>query len=178
VINMARKPLSYRLIKKKSDFRDQHSSKADGASLELGSSEYNEYIRDKNDMNEHEQERDKLADGGYLQVDERLVHRDDFHLEREEKLAKEPSTRVQEFIESGEGRLNRAEIQSRSRMEKILAGVKLEHELQRCAAQTETREDDNFVKREIPKLVKEKVEDNQASVEDIYPGMRALEKYM
>ena len=85
---------------------------------------------------------------------------------------------MQEFIESGEGRLNRAEIQSRSRMEKILAGVKLEHELQRCAAQTETLEDNNFVKREIPKLVKEKVEDNQASVEDIYPGMRTLEKYM
>ena len=66
------------------------STKADGASLEMGSSEYRERLRDLKGMDEHEQEKDKLADAGFRPKSRGLDSR---------QLSEMPMTRMLRILE-------------------------------------------------------------------------------
>lgn len=164
-----------------SNVRDQASAKADGASLEMGSSEYKEMLRDHQGMDEHEQDRQKKAQSARKDFrvekwDEKA--KDDFHASRENKLANEIPEKVADFVKRGSGALTRAEYEVAKHVRKMAAGKSLMGVATRDAEATVTKDDDKFVKDELPGIIDKAVYDNADEDDDIYPGSRLLNKFM
>lgn len=155
----------------------ENTSKAGGASLALGSTEYKEFVRDRKGMNEFEQEREQLSDAGLRKSDG--FSKDDKHYaKRRNELAGFGAELKQEREQSGDGRLSTGERKVSSQVRKSLLVDDAQAAAMRRAEATETTKDDVIVKRRLPKQLKEDVYDDSVQDDDMFPGMSALKKYM
>ena len=82
------------------------------------------------------------------------------------------------FEDDGDGVLSTGERVVSHEVRKGIAAERVLDHAEAIAAHTETKEDDKFVSRRLPKELTEAVYDEGKGVEDIYPGMSTLEKYM
>lgn len=173
-MNVRRKVL---MRKRKPDNRES-TSRADGASLVMGSSEYRERRMDLMGMDEFEQEACKLADAG-LREPEKFVPEDEAAKAYAEKMASF-SAKLDKTFEDvhGSGVLTPAELKTSHEIRKSLLVDDAVAGAAAAAALTESEDDDKYVAHELPKRLEKAVYDEGEDEEDIYPGMSTLEKYM
>lgn len=166
---------------KKDGILSEDSAKADGANLGIGSTEYREMIRDHQGMDEFEQDKQiKESRGGFKAKDWR-GDVDEFHQDREGRLAREASERVAEFERRGGGRLDTAGRKTVWQIRKDIAGKEARAAAEKDAAITPTVSDDKYVKRRLPKILEDAEYDDgvqEDEIDDIYPGMKTLGKYL
>lgn len=155
----------------------ENASRSDGASLALGSTEYRERVADLKGMDEFEQERHKLADAG-LRRTEAFTPTDKRAEAHDEMVGRHAEEIRERFEDDGYGVLSTSERVVSHEVRKGIAAERVLDHAEAVAAHTETKEDDKFVSRRLPKELKEAVYDEGKGVEDIYPGMSTLEKYM
>lgn len=166
--------------KRGDDLRDQNSAKAGGASLEMGSSEYREYVYDHKGMDEFEQQdAERERSSGFKDDD---FHKDDaFHMERANKLANERNERRKEFDADENGRLTTAERKTAWQVRKAAAAKSAEAAAVKRAAATPSKDDDSYVARRLPKVLEDATYDDgvqEDEMDDIYPGMSSINKYL
>lgn len=153
------------------------STKADGASLEMGSSEYRERLRDLKGMDEHEQEKDKLADAGFRPKTEdrfETVERDAYD-ENVENL-REDMLRADANI--GKGRLTDTQRNVSHQIRKSLYVSKIEEHAREEAEKTIETDDDEKVRRVLPGVLENDVYNEGITEDDFYPGSKTLNKYL
>ena len=154
-----------------------NTSRSDGASLAMGSTEYRERVADLKGVDEQLQERQKLESAGFLSCDDKSFS-DKRREQYEENVSTHADVMYDEFADSGYGVLSTGErITNHTQRKSVAADIALK-DAKRAAAKTETKKDDKFVERRLPKQLKESVYDEGKSVDDIYPGMSTLEKFM
>ena len=150
----------------------ENASRSDGASLALGSTEYRERVAD-----EFEQERHKLAGAG-LRRTEAFTPTDKRAEAHDEMVGRHAEEIRERFEDDGYGVLSTGERVVSHEVRKGIAAERVLDHAEAIAAHTETKADDKFVSRRLPKELTEAVYDEGKGVEDIYPGMSTLEKYM
>ena len=160
-----------------SDKGDENTSRAGGASLALGSTEYKEFVRDRNGMDEFEQEKARL-DEAELRKSDKFSKDDKWHLGRRKELASFGSELRESRERVDEDRLSTAERKVSHQVRKSLLVDDAQSAAAKLAASTETTKDDKIVKRRLPKQLKEDVYDDSVEDDDFFPGMSALKKYM
>lgn len=159
-----------------SDARE-NVSRADGASLALGSTEYRERVADLRGMDEFEQERDRLAQAGlrkakdFSSTDERAKAHD-------EMVSRHADQMRERFEDDDYGVLSTGERVVSHEIKKSAVADKAYKRAQAIAAETESKEDDKFVARRLPRELDRAVYDEGKDDDDIYPGMSTLNKYM
>lgn len=167
-------------MKRRDDLRDQNSAKAGGASLEMGSSEYREYVYDHKGMDEFEQRDAERERSGSFSDDD--FHKDDvFHAKRADKLAHETNERRRAFDADENGRLTTAERKTAWQVRKADAAKSAESAAIRQAAATASKDDDAYVARRLPKVLEDATYDDgvqEDEMDDIYPGMSSIGKYL
>lgn len=160
---------SLRRRSNKDDWTDD--AKSGGASLELGSTEYNEYVMDHQGINEFDQEKAKLDRGGERSEDV-------FEKERSqgEDAQKETAQqqRDREVMESGI--LSTAERKISHQIRKAAMLAQVEGIAIAKAKVTPTLSDDRAARR-LPKELNEAVYDDGVQDDDFYAGARILKKY-
>lgn len=155
----------------------ENSSRSDGASLALGSTEYRERVADLKGMDEFEQERHKLADAG-LRKTEAFTPTDKRAEAHDEMVGRHAEEIRERFEDDGYGVLSTGERVVSHEVRKGIAAERALGHAEAIASRTETKADDRYVSRRLPKGLKEAVYDEGKDDEDIYPGMSTLEKYM
>lgn len=153
------------------------STKSDGASLEMGSSEYRERLRDLKGMDEHEQEKDKLADAGFRPKTEdrfETAERDAYD-ENVENL-REDMLRADANI--GQGRLTDTQRNVSHQIRKSLYVSKIEENAREAAEKTVETDDDEKVRHVLPQVLEDDVYNEGITEDDFYPGSKTLNKYL
>lgn len=164
------------LPKKKPDNRES-TSRADGASLAMGSSEYRERVMDLMGMDKFEQEDSRLEAAGF---------REDSDFKPEDAQAKAYADKVASFAKTLDKTfgdvhgdiLSPAELKTAHEIRKSLLVDDAVAGAAAAAALTEDKADDKYVSHKLPKRLEKAVYDEGKDEEDIYPGMSTLEKYM
>lgn len=153
------------------------STKSDGASLEMGSSEYRERLRDLKGMDEHEQEKDKLAEAGFRpKTEDRFEHVErDAYDENVENL-REDMLRADANI--GKGRLTDTQRNVSHQIRKSLYVSKIEENAREEAEKTVETDDDEKVRRVLPTALENDVYNEGITEDDFYPGSKTLNKYL
>lgn len=153
------------------------SIKSDGASLEMGSSEYRERLRDLKGMDEHEQEKDKLAEAGFRpKTEDRFEkHEQDAYDENVENL-REDMLRADANI--GKGRLTDTQRNVSHQIRKSLYVSQIEENAREEAEKTIETDDDEKVRRVLPNVLENDVYNEGITEDDFYPGSKTLNKYL
>ena len=153
------------------------STKSDGASLEMGSSEYRERLRDLKGMDEHEQEKDKLADVGFrpktedrFETNERDAYDEGVENLREDMLRADANI--------GKGRLTDTQRNVSHQIRKSLYVSKIEENAREEAEKTIETDDDEKVRRVLPNVLENDVYNEGVTEDDFYPGSKTLNKYL
>ena len=153
------------------------SAKSDGASLEMGSSEYRERLRDLKGMDEHEQEKDKLADAGFrpktedrFETTERDAYDEGVENLREDMLRADANI--------GKGRLTDTQRNVSHQIRKSLYVSKIEENAREEAEKTIETDDDEKVRRVLPNVLENDVYNEGVTEDDFYPGSKTLNKYL
>lgn len=173
---MKRRSMGKRFIRKTDDKRE-NNAKADGAHLGMGSSEYRERVLDLQGIDEKQQEEVKLGEKGLRQkevIPEFNPEQIQYRKEQAELVEKQEKARVA----TDEKHFTATERAVSHQILKDVQAPHLEKTAEGHAAQTETEEDDHFVKRRLPKLLQEDVYNEGVSLDDFYPGSKTLEKYL
>lgn len=153
------------------------SAKSDGASLEMGSSEYRERLRDLKGMDEHEQEKDKLSDAGFrpktedrFETTERDAYDENVENLREDMLRADANI--------GKGRLTDTQRNVSHQIRKSLYVSKIEEHAREEAEKTIETDDDEKVRRVLPNVLENDVYNEGVTEDDFYPGSKTLNKYL
>ena len=153
------------------------STKSDGASLEMGSSEYRERLRDLKGMDEHEQEKDKLADAGFrpktkdrFETTERDAYDENVENLREDMLRADANI--------GKGRLTDTQRNVSHQIRKSLYVSKIEENAREEAEKTIETDDDEKVRRVLPNVLENEIYNEGITEDDFYPGSKTLNKYL
>lgn len=148
-----------------------------GSSLALGSPEYKERQRDLQGIDEKTQERVKRADAGLIKINE-IKNYDKTHKALSELNEKIPE--MLRLVKSRETQKRMSPTQRKVSHEILKMSVQDEIEKQgrKQALETETKEDDDKIKRRLPKLLKSQVYNEGVSYDDFYPGKNTIEKYL
>lgn len=171
-----RQRLPHKAPRRVTDNRED-TSRADGASLALGSTEYRERVADLRGMDEFEQEAQKLDEAGFRQTKE-FSDVDERTRDYDEKVGGYSEDLADKLVDDGYGALTTGErVVSHEIQKGIAAKTAFEH-ARAAAAETETKKDDRAVARRLPHELKEAVYDEGKDVDDIYPGMSTIEKYL
>lgn len=153
------------------------TSRSDGASLALGSTEYRERVADLAGMDEFEQERQALDAAGLRRSKEFTP--EDKHAAKHDSMVGEFADGLKEAFESADmGMLTTSERKVSHEIRKSALVDKAVSHAREVAEQTEDKKDDKFVRRRLPKMLDDNVYDEGKDEEDIYPGMSTLNKYM
>lgn len=154
-----------------------NSSKSDGAHLGLGSNEYRERVRDLKGIDEKEQENVKLEEKGLRQMDDVKS----FSVEEEmyrKQMAAEPEVMQIKREQKDNMRLSDTKRLVSNQILKSAQAKNVSDKAAREAAKTESKEDDKFVHRRLPKMIEQSIYNEGESLDDFYPGKSTLEKYM
>lgn len=154
-----------------------NTTKSDGASLAMGSSEYRELIADRMGMDEFEQRDAKRDRAGYRETEE-FKDEDVWHQEQKSKAAEIAEGMYQEHVMANHRRLTTAQRDVSHQIQKAALTDATMKVALREAAKTETKSDDKAVKRRMPKMLEKQVYDNGVTEDDYYPGYKALHKFI
>ena len=153
------------------------SAKSDGASLEMGSSEYRERLRDLKGMDAHQQEKDQLADAGFrpktedrFETNERDAYDENVENLREDMLRADANI--------GKGRLTDTQRNVSHQIRKSLYVSKIEGNAREEAEKTIETDDDEKVRRVLPNVLENDVYNEGVTEDDFYPGSKTLNKYL
>lgn len=155
----------------------EDTAKADGASLAPGSAEYREYLRDKENMDEFEQQKFERSRAYGRSGDVITPNIDKWHEEKAKELANEPVERRDERLKEDDGRLSTAERKVSHQIRKDLYKDDVVRMAARRVEHTDTKEDDKAVKRRLPKDLEKQVYDDGIQDDEFYPGAKILKKY-
>lgn len=156
---------------------NENTTKSDGSSLAMGSSEYKELIADKKGMDEFEQRAERLDDAGFRETEE-FRDEDKWHEEQSALNAGVASGMYRDYVAANSKQLTPTErIVSRQTHKKVMKGEALK-EAREAAAKTPEKDDDKAVRKYLPKALEKGVYDNGVTEDDFYPGSRRLNKYM
>ena len=171
--------LTKRFLRNPKD-RRENVSMSDGINLGLGTAEYKELRRDRAGIDEIAQEKLKLKNAGLRPSDSDKDYNnvDEDHLERREKLATEPLAREVKRESRDNKRLSTTKRVVSNQVLKSADSERIVDKMAEQAAQTETKEDDKFVKRRLPKVLAKDIYNEGVSRDEFYPGQSTLEKYM
>lgn len=159
------------------DDNREATSRADGASLALGSTEYRERMFDLQGLDEFEQDEQRL-DGAGLRKADAVSKFDEHNAAYRQRVGSHAGDLQQQLADENYGRFTTGEWLVDKEIRKSLAAEQAAKSAEKAAAKTETKEDDKYVARKLPKKLEEAVYDRSKEADDIYPGMKTLGKYM
>lgn len=161
-------------IKRNRKSDNENTTKSDGASLAMGSSEYREMVADRKGMDEFDQKNVKLDKA----KSSKFSRKDDFHDELAKDNADFARDLNQNYLELDSGQLSTAERDVSHQIRKAALTDATLKVARREAAKTETTADDKAVRRRLPKVLEEDVYNNDVTEDDYYPGYKTLSKFM
>lgn len=155
----------------------EDSRMGDGISLEQGSAEYKERVRDLQGINEHEQERVKKTEDR-LKKKYDLKEYDEDHKELVERNEKIPRAIRDKLKKENSKRMSTTERNVSNQVYKASKKKAVMNRGRKEARKTETKDDDKRIERRLPKTLDRQIYDEGVSRDDYYPGMKTIEKFL